>query len=110
MNVLKKSFFITAIFSIPFFITTVLFAQSPAFLIPPAEFKAFDTPNDAGETISLTWTDSPNDAPDVFYVIYIDKDKNGIFEKEAIRVKSNTSYRTSAPEIYGRKKGNGNYH
>ena len=110
MKVLKKLFFITATFSIPFFITTVLFAQLPAFLIPPTEFRAFDTPNDAGETISLTWSASPNDAPDVFYILYIDKDKNGAFEKEAIRIKSNTSYRTSAPEIYGYKKGNGNYH
>ena len=110
MKVLKKLFFITATFSIPFFITTVLFSQLPAFLIPPTEFKAFDTPNDAGETISLTWSASPNDAPDVFYILYIDKDKNGAFEKEAIRIKSNTSYRTSAPEIYGYKKGNGNYH
>lgn len=110
MNVLKKTFFITTIFSIPFFITTVLFAQLPAFLIPPAEFNAFDTPNDAGETISLTWSASPSDAPDVFYILYIDKDKSGAFEKEAIRIKSNTSYRTGAPEIYGYKKGNGNYH
>lgn len=110
MKVLKKSFFITTIFSIPFFITTVLFAQLPAFIIPPTEFNAFDTPNDAGETISLTWSASPSDAPDVFYILYIDKDKNGAFEKEAIRIKSNTSYRTSAPEIYGYKKGNGNYH
>lgn len=110
MKVLKKTFFITAIFSIPFFITTILFAQLPAFLIPPAEFKAFDTPNDAGETVSLTWSASPSDAPDVFYILYIDRDKDGAFEKEAMRIKSNTSYRTGAPEIYGYKKGNGNYH
>ena len=110
MNLLKKTFFITGIFFIPFFITSTLVAQSPAFLIPPTEFKAFDTPNDAGETISLTWSASPNDSPDVFYVIYIDRDKNGAFEKEAIRIKSNTSYRTSAPEIYGYKKKNNDYH
>src|SRR3989338_7727073 len=110
MNLLKKTFFITGIFFIPFFITSTLVAQSPDFLIPPPEFKAFDTPNDAGETISLTWSASPNDSPDVFYVIYIDRDKNGAFEKEAIRVKSNTSYRTSVPEIYGYKKGNSDYH
>jgi len=110
MNLLKKTFFLTGIFFISFFITSTLVAQSPAFLIPPTEFKAFDTPNDAGETISLTWSASPNDSPDVFYVIYIDRDKNGAFEKEAIRIKSNTSYRTSAPEIYGYKKKNNDYH
>ncbi len=110
MNLFKKTFFISTLFFVPFFTTTVLFAQSPAFLIPPAEFTAFDTPNDAGETISLTWSTSLSDAPDVFYAIYIDKDKNGTFEKETVRIKSNTSYRTNVPEIYGRNKSNGNYH
>lgn len=89
---------------------TVTFAQSTVFLIPPSEFKAFDTPNDAGDSISLTWSASPSDAPGVFYVVYIDKDKNGAFTEEAIRIKANSSYRTSVPEIYGDKKGNGDYH
>ncbi len=107
----KKLFFITSILVLLLFPCFISFAQQlPAFLIPPTEFKAFDTPNDAGETVSLTWSTSPSDAPDVFYIIYIDKDKNGTFEKEAIRIKSNTSYRTSVPEIYGYKKGNGDYH
>lgn len=110
MSVVKKFFFIAGIILIVFFSPRIIFAQSPLFLIPPTEFMAFDTPNDAGETVSLTWPTSPNDAPDVFYVIYIDKDKNGAFEKEAIRIKSNTSYRTSVPEIYGYKKRNGDYH
>lgn len=109
MNLLKNSFIIVICF-ITLFTTTILFAQSPSFLLPPAEFKAFDTPNDAGETISLTWSASPNDSPDAFYVVYIDKVKNGTFEKEAVRIKSNTSYRTSVPEIYGYKKGNSDYH
>lgn len=89
---------------------TVTFAQATVFLIPPSEFKAFDTPNDAGDAISLTWSASPSDAPGVFYVVYIDKDKNGAFTEEAIRIKANSSYRTSVPEIYGDKKGNGDYH
>lgn len=108
---LIKAIFHTVYFiSIFFFLTTATFAQPATFLIPPAEFKAFDTPNDAGETISLTWSASPNDSADVFYVVYIDRDRNGTFEKEAIRIKSNTCYRTGVPEIYGYKKGNGDYH
>ncbi len=111
MFVVKRKFFTAVIILfLPFFLNTGIFAQLPSFLIPPAEFRAFDTPNDAGETISLTWSVSPSDAPDVFYVVYIDRDKNGAFEKEAIRIKSNTSYRTGAPEIYGYKKSNENYH
>lgn len=108
--VFKKIFFTVAIISALFFPIFTISAQPPTFLIPPTEFNAFDTPNDAGETVSLTWSTSPNDAPDVFYVIYIDRSKDGNFEKEAIRIKSNTGYRTSVPEIYGHKKGNGNYH
>lgn len=111
MFVVKRKFSTAVIILfLPFFLNTGIFAQLPSFLIPPAEFRAFDTPNDAGETISLTWSVSPSDAPDVFYVVYIDRDKNGAFEKEAIRIKSNTSYRTGAPEIYGYKKSNENYH
>ncbi len=106
----KSIFFISFFILTQIFLSVITLAQSPNFLIPPTEFTAFDTPNDAGETISLTWSASPNDSPDVFYVIYIDKDKNGAFEKEAIRIKSNTSYRTSAPEIYGYKKKNSDYH
>ncbi|MCC7211782.1 MAG: hypothetical protein IT451_08000, partial [Candidatus Brocadia sp.] len=108
---MKRKFFTAVIILfLPFFLNTGIFAQLPSFLIPPAEFRAFDTPNDAGESISLTWSDSASDAPDVVYVVYIDKDKNGPFEKEAIRIKSNTSYRTGAPEIYGHKKSNEDYH
>jgi hypothetical protein len=107
---IKKLWFIVGIFFVSFFPAVSIANQTATFLIPPAEFKAFDTPNDGGETISLTWPTSPNDAPDVFYVVYIDTDKNGSFAKEAIRIKSNTSYRTSAPEIYGYGKRNGDYH
>ena len=62
-------------------------------------------PNDAGDSISLTWSTSPSDAPDVFYVVYIDKDKDGAFTAEAARIPSNSGYRTGVPEIYGYKKG-----
>ncbi len=89
---------------------TAALAQTTTFLMPPAEFQAFDTPNDAGDSISLTWSTSPSDAPDVFYVVYIDKDKDGAFTVEAARILSNSGYRTGVPEIYGYKKGNGDYH
>ena len=55
---------------------TIALAQTSSFLMPPAEFQAFDTPNDAGDSISLTWSTSPNDAPDVFYVIYLAAEKS----------------------------------
>lgn len=110
MILLKKLLFITSIvFLIPSFPVTAA-QELPAFLIPPTGFKAFDTPNDAGETISLTWPASPNDSSDVYYVVYIDKSKDGTFEKEAARIKSNTNYRSGAPEVFGYKEENGDYH
>ena len=93
-----------------FFSAIELYAELPSFLIPPREFSAFDTPNDAGDTVSFTWDASPSDSADVFYVIYADKEKNGSFEREALRIQSNTCYRKGAPEIYGYKEDNGNYH
>ncbi|WP_169703109.1 hypothetical protein [Candidatus Kuenenia stuttgartiensis] len=93
-----------------FFSAIELYAELPSFLIPPKEFSAFDTPNDAGETVSLTWEASPSDCADVFYVIYADKEKNGSFEREALHIQSNTCYRKGVPEIYGYKEDNGNYH
>ncbi|MGQ3685598.1 MAG: DUF6754 domain-containing protein [Candidatus Loosdrechtia sp.] len=107
---LKKLLVITGVFFLFSFFSVTAAQELPVFFIPPTGFKAFDTPNDAGETISLTWSISPNDSSDVYYVIYIDKSKDGTFEKEAARIKSNAHYRTAAPEIFGYKEDNGNYH
>lgn len=93
-----------------FFSSVEIYAELPSFLIPPKEFSAFDTPNDAGETVSLTWSVSPSDDADVFYVIYVDKEENGSFKKEALRIKSNTGYRKDVPEVYGYREDNGDYH
>ncbi|MCF6158164.1 MAG: hypothetical protein E3K32_06275 [wastewater metagenome] len=107
----KKLFFIIGILLLFFSPISIGYTQQlPTFLIPPTDFRAFDTPNDAGESISLTWSSSPSDSPDVYYIIYIDKNKNGTFEKEAVRIKSDTNYRSDAPELFGYKKENSNYH
>ncbi|MBM4053925.1 MAG: hypothetical protein FJ264_04460 [Planctomycetes bacterium] len=60
--------------------------------------------------MSLTWNASPIDSAGVFYVIYADTEENGSFEKEALRIESNTGYRKDVPEIYGHSEDNGNYH
>ncbi|MCF6149263.1 MAG: hypothetical protein E3K37_11475 [Candidatus Kuenenia sp.] len=107
---IRKNAYIFIISLIVFFPAIAICAELPSFLIPPKEFSAFDTPNDSGETVSLTWSASPSDSANVYYAIYVDKEKNGSFEKEALRIESNTSYRKSAPEIYGYKEDNGDYH
>lgn len=110
----KKAFVRQICLAVPVIFLAVVFhtialAQS-SFLIPPTEFQAFDTPNDAGDSISLTWSTAPSDAPDVFYVVYIDKEKDGAFMVEAARIPSNSGYRTDVPEIYGYHQENSNYH
>ncbi|MGR3310631.1 MAG: DUF6754 domain-containing protein, partial [Candidatus Brocadiales bacterium] len=64
-------------------------------LIHPTSFQAFDTPNDAGGSISLRWPISPSDSPNVEYVIYFSKNKDGPFDREALRIKSNTNYKNA---------------
>jgi len=44
-------------------------AQSPR--TPPAELQAFDTPNDGGESLTVTWAPSPLDGPDSRYQVLI---------------------------------------
>ena len=40
-------------------------------LSPPENAKAFDTPNDAGGGITVTWAPAPYDAPNVTYQIFL---------------------------------------
>lgn len=35
----------------------------------PSNFRAFDTPNDAGKSVTLTWDKMPYEAPDIEYVV-----------------------------------------
>jgi len=52
-------------------------------LFPPTQLRAFDTPNDAGGSITLEWKISPNDIPKSAkfngYEIYRSNDINGPF-------------------------------
>ncbi len=83
------------IFSTVFLVARIALAGVPTHLTPPTDFKAFDTPNDAGGSISLMWHVSPSDSPDVEYVIYVSKNKDGPFDREALRIKSNTNYKNA---------------
>lgn len=77
------------------FIGTVL-ADETNRLIPSTDFQAFDTQNDAGGSVSLMWRISPSDSPNVEYAIYISTNKDGPFDREALRIKSNTNYKNAS--------------
>ncbi|MDO8137033.1 MAG: fibronectin type III domain-containing protein [Candidatus Brocadiales bacterium] len=78
-------------------------------LILPEGFKAFDTPNDSGETISLTWKVSPSESTDIDYIIYLSPSTDGPWQ-EAVRFRSDTHYKSDAPELFGFRKKLRNSH
>ncbi len=78
-------------------------------LVPPKKFEASDTPNDGGESITLSWSASPSDSPDVDYVIYIATSSDGPW-LEATRVKSNTYYKVLLLERLGLRKNKKAFH
>ena len=78
-------------------------------LSPIEEFTAFDTPNDAGKSISLTWKVSPNDREGVYYIIYASKKDDGPWT-EVGRVLSTIGYKSDAPQYFGLSDLNNQYH
>ncbi|MFV1977355.1 MAG: hypothetical protein ACC651_16550, partial [Candidatus Scalindua sp.] len=72
--------------------TSTAFAVGGNKLIPPKGFQAFDTPNDSGKSITLRWPASPSESEDAEYVVYASTNKRGAFDKEVLRIRSNTMY------------------
>ncbi len=75
----------------------------------PEDLRAFDVPDDAGRSIGLSWKVSPGDAHDVDFIVYISRSKDGPWQ-EAARIMSTTSYKSDAPEIFGFRKKQQNFH
>ncbi len=65
-----------------------------------SEFQAFDTPNDSGKSVTLRWPTSSGESDHVEYVIYASTNKNGPFETEALRIKSNDMYEEGSDSLY----------
>jgi hypothetical protein len=74
-------------------------------LIPPEGFRAFDTPNDGGGSITLTWRCSPSDSPEVDYVLYIANAPEGPWQ-EATSIRSDTHYKSDTLERFGLRRKN----
>jgi hypothetical protein len=65
---------------------------APSALSPPEGFRALDTPNDAGRSLSLVWKASPSDSKDRTVQVWIGEGKGeGEFKKVA-EFPSNTRY------------------
>jgi len=68
------------------------FAAEGHMLIPPKDLLAFDTPNDNGKSITLRWPSSPSESSGTEYVVYASTNRKGPFDKEVLRIDSNTMY------------------
>lgn len=85
-------------------------AQDKLSLIPPEGFTAFDTPNDSGKSLSLVWRASDqNDRTGVSYIVYGAVDKEGPWH-EAGRFLSTIGFKSDAPQYFGLKEDNKNWH
>ncbi|MFH1230506.1 MAG: DUF6754 domain-containing protein [Planctomycetota bacterium] len=83
--------------------------QNKAQLSPPQEFTAFDTPNDAGKSISLTWRVSENDREGVYYIISVALAPDGPW-KEVEKVLSTIGFKSDAPQYFGLNDSNKLWH
>jgi hypothetical protein len=87
-------------------VAVFILAMAPlqaAELTPPEGFRAYDTPNDGGESISLRWRCSPSEAPEVEYIIHIADSSEGPWQ-EAMRIRSDTFYKGNTLERLGLRK------
>jgi len=89
---MNKSFIIFTLSIFTLLCASTLFAAERKTLIPPTDFQAFDTPSDNGKSVSLRWSSSPSESPDVEYVVYVSTYKSGPYIMEALRISSNTMY------------------
>ncbi len=86
--------FVLYILILPY--TSLTFAMGGA----KSEFQAFDTPNDSGNSVTLRWPASPGESNHVEYVVYASTNKNGPFETQALRIKSNDMYEEGSDSSY----------
>lgn len=83
-------------------------AQEPE-LTPSAEFSAYDTPDDSGDSITLVWKAAPYDRPKVNYQIYMSESGSGEFNKIA-EFPSNSHYQKELGKPWWTRRFTNNYH
>lgn len=76
---------------------------------PPIEVQAFDTPNDAGGSITLTWPRDPRVSNNALYQVAIADLPNGPFRVVA-EVPATGNLMSEAPALFGRGAELDNYH
>ena len=75
----------------------------------PTQIKAFDTPNDAGGSITVTWPRSDDGPAGTAYRVYIGESSKGPFH-HAADVDPEGSFMSEDPAAFGRAAENENFH
>lgn len=82
-------------------------AQPPPFAVE--EVEAFDTSNDAGKSIMVTWKVWPGETEDTLYSVLISAKPEGSYYLAA-RIKGGTSFKSDMPKHFGFAARNKDYH
>lgn len=76
---------------------------------PPTGVEAFDTPNDDGGSITLTWPRDPRANENTIYQIAIAESSNGPF-RVATEVSAGGNLMSEVPALFGHGEENENFH
>ncbi len=83
--------------------------EAEGLFVPPAPIQAFDTPGDAGGSITLTWPRSASVPADAVYLISIATAPDGPFYAAA-EVSAAANLMSDEPGTFGRVAENENHH
>ena len=83
--------------------------QGAQALSPPAEIQAFDTPNDAGRSITLTWRGVEGLPSGAVYQVWISPSPDGPFYLAA-ELDAFAGLMSEEPAIFGYRQENDRYH
>ncbi len=76
---------------------------------PPQEVEAFDTPNDSGKSIMITWRVWPGETGETLYTVLMAKESQGPYTAVA-NVKGKTSFKIDKPKYFGFSEKGKLYH
>jgi len=87
-------------------------ASAQSTLVPPQDLKAFDTPNDGGESVTVSWAPGVSDGPDVRYQVLAGN--AGITDPAALTViaefPANTHFVKEAKAAWWTRKAEKHWH
>lgn len=73
------------------------------------EIDVFDTPDDAGGSITMTWLPAEQEPAGTVYRVYVAESAKGPFHLAA-EVEAGTSFKSDDPAVFGFAGDNANYH